>query len=403
VTTGHPVSIVGVGWTGYTRESGRTARSYAIQAALNAIKDAGLTPSDIDGVVSSAGMGSPMIVAPGAVEMVSALGIPEVRWFSDGNPVIGGPIIDAVNALRAGAARTVLVFHYNYRSPYNSAKLASDPFRRNIAPYAYEPPESPHHAAAYALWTSRFLREQSVTREHLGLVAVNSRSHAQDNPLAAIRTPLDIDGYLDARQVREPLGMYDMDLPVDGAEAYVLTRSAEASAGARPVTIDAAVTGLVAQAADEDQLPSLGRHGQDVVVTQLRNQVDFAIEDIDLAYVYDGFTTISLSWFLKLGWSPHGGLAGFLADNWNKDLNQFRLQGRVPVNPQGGMLSEGGTQGAGFVRDAVRRLREPNPPGLQPVTEVPPRKALLAIGGFFYNSQALVLSDGSARTREGTP
>ncbi|GAA1828477.1 hypothetical protein GCM10009836_02780 [Pseudonocardia ailaonensis] len=382
------VAIAGVGSTGYTRRTGRTARALAAEAAVAAITDAGLAREDIDGVISSAGMGSWLLCPPGAAEMVAMLRLPGVTWFADGAPVMVSPIIDAMNAIHSGVCDTVLVYHYNYRSPFNSRALAEDPFRRSVRAYDDLPPESPRNAAAYAAWAGRFLQENHVERTQLGRIAVNSRTNAADNPLAAMRTPLTMEQYLDARLVREPLGMFDMDLPVDGAEAFVLTRVDRARDLPRPpVLVHAAVQGLVETAGDEEQLPSLARHGQDVVTEQLWKRSARGLADVDLAYVYDGFTVITLSWFQKLGWCGPGEVSGFLDRHWVPDQGRLLIDGRVPVNRQGGMLSEGGSQGAGFVRDAVHQLR--GTAGSRQVAGA--RTALCAIGGFFYNSQAMVL------------
>ena len=83
-------------------------------------------------------------------------------------------------------------------------------------------------AAAYAAWASRYLHEYGATREPFGRVAINSRTNAAANPLAAMRTPMTMDDYLAARMIREPLCMLDMDLPVDGADAFVLTTAERA-------------------------------------------------------------------------------------------------------------------------------------------------------------------------------
>ncbi|WP_211330406.1 thiolase family protein [Prauserella muralis] len=333
-------------------------------------------------------MGSWTIVPPGATEMVAMLRLPNVTYFGDGNPVIVSPLLDAMHAIYSGTCDTVLLYHYNYRTPFSSRRAADDPFRRHIRGYDNLPPENARNAAAYAAWASRYLHENSIDREHLGRVAVNSRTNARSNPLAAMRSPLTLDEYLAARLVREPLGMLDMDLPVDGAEAFILTTSEHArDLPHTPVLVHTAAEGLVDTASDEEQLASLAHHGQDIVVRQLRARSQRSLNDVDVAYVYDGFTFITLSWFEKLGWCAPGEAGPFLDHAWHDEQQRLLVDGRVPVNPQGGMLSEGGTQGAGFVRDAVHQLR--GTAGDRQIDD--PRTALLAIGGFFYNSQGAVL------------
>lgn len=387
------VAIVGVGSTGYSRgDTGRSAPSYAYEAAVAAIRDADLTQIDIDGVVSSTGSGYPNLVPPASIEVVAALGLPTVTYYSEGNPVIGGAMIDAINALLTGRCRNVLVYHYNYRGPYMSRRAASDPFRRWIRGYADDPPESAKNAAAYSFWASNYFARYDARREHLGYLAINSRTNAASNPLAAIREPLTMEEYLEARMIRDPLCMFDMDLPVDGADAFVLTLTERAADRPHtPVLVHTANQGAVGPN-DEDQLPSLERHGHDVVVEQLWRDSERTLADVDVAFIYDGFTFIAMSWLEKLGWCGPGEAGSFIEQHWVDDQQRLMIDGRIPVNPSGGMLSEGGTQGAGSVREAVHQLR--GDAGSRQVEQA--ETALLAIGGFFYNAQSIMLTRGPA-------
>lgn len=94
-----------------------------------------------------------------------------------------------------------------------------------------------------------------------------------------------------------------------------------------------------------------------------------------------------MSWIENLGWCAPGEGGGFLLDNWDKDLNRLMINGRIPVNPHGGALSEGGTQGSGHIREAVAQLRGEAGPRQRPGAT----NALITPGGFFFNAQGLVL------------
>jgi len=389
------IAIVGISSLPRTRDGNRTARSLAAEACVQAIRDAGLKREDIDGIVSSAGPGSWLLVPPGVTEMTATLRLPNITFLSDSNGVMVGALIDAVNAIYSGACETVLVYHYNYRTPFNSKLAAEDPFRRNFGGYDSYPPENVKNATAYTAWCARYMYENGVGREALGRVAINDRTNALKNPLAAMNSkPLTMEDYLNARIIRDPLNMFDMDLPVDAADAFILTTAERARDMVhKPVLISHAVQGLCETASDEDQLASLDHHGQDVVVRQLREQgacglADF--NDTDIAMVYTGFTFIFLSWLEKLGWCGKGEAGAFIEQHWNHEQDRLLLNGRIPVNTNGGMLSEGGTQGAGFVREAVLQLR-----GDAGERQVPGAKnVFLANGGFFYNSQAAVFRRG---------
>jgi acetyl-CoA acetyltransferase len=376
------VAIVGVGSTGFRRTSDRSPLALALEASTNAIRDAGLAPSDINGVVSLAEPG-----APGPEFLATSLGIPEVTHFSKPSPVAMFAIVDAMNAVFSGSCDTVLVCASVFRLPWNSRSAANDPFRRRFAPQvASGVPESIVGAPAYAAWASRYLHEFGVSKEPFGRLAVNMRTNALTNPLAAMRAPLTMDDYYEARMVREPLSMLDMDVPVDGSDAFVLTTAERARALPQPpVLVHAATAGL--GTSNEDQLPSLARHGQHVVVDALRAKSDLWINDIDVFFPYDGFTIITIGWIENTGWCKPGEAHRFIAEHWDEAAQRIVIEGRVPLNPHGGSLSEGATRGTGHVREAVAQLR-----GQAGDRQVPgARTALVTPGGFFFNSQGAVL------------
>jgi acetyl-CoA acetyltransferase len=205
-----------------------------------------------------------------------------------------------------------------------------------------------------------------------------------------MRAPITLQDYLDARMVREPLCMLDMDVPVDGADAFVLTSAQRAKALAQPlVRIHAATVGLIDRN-DEDQAPGLHHHGQHVVVKALRAKSELWLDDVDIYFPYDGFTIITLGWIENTGWCRPGGAAKFIAEHWDAASNRLLIRGRIPVNPHGGSLAEGATRGTGHLREAVVQLR--GQAGERQVRGA--RTALVTPGGFFFNSQGAILRAG---------
>ena len=242
-------------------------------------------------------------------------------------------------------------------------------------------------APAYTAWASRYLYEYHERRDLFGYIAINERSNAARNPAAAMREPLTMDDYLQARMVRWPFCLLDMDIPVDGADAFIITTAERARDMALPpVLIHACTTGQ-ADYNEEDQATSLRRHGQHVVIESLRSKSDYWLDDIDLFFPYDGFSFITVSWLENVGFCGLGEARGFIEDNWDSDQQRLLIGGRIPVNPHGGGLSEGATQGSGHTREAVHQLQ-----GLAGDRQVAgATTALLLIGGFFFNSQGAVL------------
>ena len=376
------VAIVGIGCTGFSRHDTRTPLALGLEAATKAVRDAGLTANDIDGVVA---LGEPG--APGPQQFASALGVDSVTHWTRPSPVVMFSLVDAVNAIYAGSADTILVISSMIRLPWNSRSAANDPFRRRIPSGVPGIPESVAMATGYTAWASRYLYEYGVTREAWARIAVNGRTNALRNPLAAIDKPLTLDDYYEARMIRDPLCMLDMDLPADGADAFVLTTAERAKALPHtPVLVHATATGMVGENT-EDQLVSLQRHGQHIVVEQLKAKGDFWIDEVDVFFPYDGFTVITTGWIENTGYCAPGTAGDFLREHWVEDENRVMIDGRVPINPHGGGLSEGATRGTGHVREAVTQLR--GEAGERQVDGA--RTALVTPGGFFFNSQGALL------------
>jgi len=107
-------AIAGIGQTEFSKNSGRSELQLAAEASLAAIRDAGLTPADIDGMVTY------VQDTNDEVELARALGIQELAWI--GRTPYGGAgcnstVLLAASAVASGAAKTVLVYRaFNERS-----------------------------------------------------------------------------------------------------------------------------------------------------------------------------------------------------------------------------------------------------------------------------------------------
>ena len=348
---------------------------------MQVLRDSGLTAADVDGIVGS---------TPPAAVVQSMLGIPEVTWFA--NPMIPfvNQLVAAVGAVHSGLCDVVLAYHALFRGPMNTRSAARDPFRRSSGFGAGFVPPPPRRSPAPS-GTPRGRRatctSSASTRGTSGYVAINDRTNAMRNPAAAMRDPLTMDDYLSARMIRWPLCLLDMDVPVDGADAFVITTTERArDLPHPPVLVHAATLGQIDKN-EEDQTPSLRQHGQQVVVDALQAKSDFWIDDCDVYFPYDGFTIITLNWFENAGCCGPGEAGAFLEEHWDDATNRVLIDGRIPVNPHGGALSEGGTQGSGHIREAVHQLQ--GRAGDRQVDGA--ERAIVTAGGFFFNAQGCTL------------
>jgi acetyl-CoA acetyltransferase len=377
------VAIASAATTGFVnRNTERSQLSLAAEAAVAALGAAGLTAADVDGIVGS--------MSPTAWELQQALGIPEVTFFANPPIPFMNQLATAVGAVHSGLCDVILAVHAAYRLPWNTRSAARDPFRRSAGFPVAPNPETINGGAGYTAWASRYLYEFGATREDFGLVAINERSNAARNPNAAMREPLTMDDYLSARMVRWPLCLYDMDVAVDGADAFVITTTERArELPLPPVLVNAVTLGMTAKN-DEAQIESLRHHGQQITVDALRARSDFWVDDCDVYFPYDGFSIITLNWIENVGLCKPGEAGDFLREHWDAPSNRVLIDGRVPLNPHGGALSEGATQGSGHLREAVHQLQ-----GLAGDRQVAgAERALITAGGFFFNAQGCTLRRG---------
>lgn len=392
-------AIVGLGLSPYSRDRGATTElSMVLEASVAAIRDAGLTQRDIDGVVG----GGLLTGGVDPLTVIAGLGL-DVTYWAPARPPIMNHLTAAVNAVHAGSAEAVLVYHAMYRIGGNSRSAGGDPFRSRAQlgladgraqvgeGHTDQEPWGIFGGAGYAAWASRYLFEYPHTsREDFGLIAINDRSNAARNPNAVFRKPLTMEEYLAARMIREPLCLLDMDVPIDGADAFVVTTAERAKdLPQRPVLVHAATMGM-ARHPEEHLTTDLGSTGQAIAAADLRAKSDLWWQDADVVFPYDGFSFISLRCFESYGFCGPGEAGDYLRSHWDKESERVLLDGRVPVNPHGGSLSEGGSQGAGHLREAVLQLRGGAQERQVPDAEV----AFLMPGGLFFNAQGLVLRAG---------
>jgi len=388
------VAIAGVGVAPYRRgPSTRSLGDLVLTACIEAIEDAGLTRDDIDGLCGST-------VRPAWVQ--SALGLHDATWFAHPPIPIGNQLVAAAHAVHAGACRAALVYHSTYVDPSQSGSAAADPFRvrsmlgrgssqglLGTGHYDTEP-AAPTGQAAYAAWAGRYYALHATVRERVALVAINARAHAADNENAVLRDPLTVEQYLGGPMVRDPLCLYDVEVAVDGADAFVLTSTERARDLRHPlVMLHAATLGLASEP-DELATVELDRTGQQVVMEALWRRADLSIADVDVFYPYDGFTFLVLCWMEAAGLCGPGEAPDLVAQSWDLGLGRIMLGGRVPLNTHGGSLAEGGTHGAGALREAVHQLRGRAGPRQVRGAKV----ALITPGGLFHNAQGALLRAG---------
>jgi acetyl-CoA acetyltransferase len=223
-----------------------------------------------------------------------------------------------------------------------------------------------------ALYASHYMARFGVDREFLGWIAINARRHAAKNPAAIYTKPLDMDGYLSARMISTPFGLYDCDVPCDGAIAIVIS-AIETAADLRqtPIRIEAVGTQITErQSWDQGTIT----HQPNVFgpSAHLWSRTELRPADVDVAELYDGFTFNVVSWLEGLNFCKMGEAAAFVAGG-----TRLMAGGELPLNTHGGHLSAGRTNGYGNIVEAVLQLR-----GSASDRQIPDAKvAVVSLGG----------------------
>jgi acetyl-CoA acetyltransferase/uncharacterized OB-fold protein len=342
----------GIGRSRFGRRLDEPIDQLTLTACRAAIADAGLGPADIDGVCAYPGAvaGHHRV---GVEAIARRLGI-EANWWRGAHEVPGqtGVVIAAMLAVAAGLCRHVLCWtavgtdlRPGLYSDSRTGRVSGEPSWQ--APFGSLSP-----ANWVALVASQYFDCYGVEQDVLGWVAMAARRHAASNPDALYREPLDLAAYRASRPVSTPLRVFDCDVPCDGAIAMVVSAVGTAADLRQPaVRIDAVGTQLTErQSWDQGTLT----HQQNVFgpASQLWSRASVSRDDVDLANLYDGFTFNVLCWLEALGFCGLGEASDFLASG-----TRIGPGGELPINPHGGQLTSGRSNGFGQLFEAVVQLR----------------------------------------------
>ncbi|MEU5842061.1 OB-fold domain-containing protein [Rhodococcus sp. NPDC047139] len=381
------VAITGIGASDLGRRLMVDPIELTVQACERAVADAGLTLDDIDGLSTYPGAGPVVGFSEGGIGAVeAALGL-RPTWFNGGleTPGPSGSVIAAMLAVSAGLARHVLCYRTLWESTYGEYVKAGD-----ISPPGGRTPSwmvpfgGTSAAHTLAQNAQRYFHRYGATRETLGWIALNQRANAAVNPTAIYRDPMTMDDYLSARPVTTPFGLYDCDVPCDGAVAVIVSAADTVGDLAKPAIRVEAVGTQIVERIEWDQ--STLTHEPQVLgpAAHLWSRTSLSPEDVDVAQLYDGFTFNALSWIEALGFCKIGEAKDFLDGGHN-----IARDGILPLNTHGGQLSHGRTHGMGLVHEAVTQLRGEG--GDRQVRDA--RVAVVSSGGLTPGSAMLLRSD----------
>jgi acetyl-CoA acetyltransferase len=350
-------AIAGIGATEFSKNSGRSELRLAAEAASAALADAGLSPSDVDGLVTFA------MDSNAEIAVARELGLGELRFFSHvgyGGGAACATVQQAAMAVATGVADVVICYRaLNERSGHRFGQVS----RAATAAATSSGIDNGWHypmglgtpAATVAMIARRYMHDFGATSEDFGLVAVADRRHAAVNPSAWFyQRPITLAEHQASRWIAEPLRLLDCCQESDGAVAVVVTSVPRAcDLRQPPAVIRAAAQGsgpgqfvMTSYYRDELGLPEMG-----VVARQLWRQSGAGPRDVRTAVLYDHFTPYVLLQLEELGFCPRGEARHFISGG------AIEIGGVLPVNPHGGQLGEAYIHGMNGIAEGVRQVR----------------------------------------------
>ena len=348
--------IVGIGQTDFTKNSGRSEVQLAAECTKAAIADAGLKPSDIDGMTSFT------LDTSDETEVARNVGCGDLTFFSRigyGGGAAVGIVHQAAMAVATGAAKYVVGFRaLNGRSGQRySQGVSGNIVTSDLVHWGYYMPFGLLTPTSWvAMFTQRYMHQTGCKSTDLAEVCMAQRAHAVKNPNAFFyERPMTLDDHQTSRMICDPLRLYDCCQETDGGCAFVITTPERA----KDLAQKGAVIRGIAQGSGEDQeqMTSFYRgdiariYEMEVVAKQMWEVAGMSARDIDAAIIYDAFSSIVLFQLEAFGFCEPGEAKDYVKDS------ALGVGGRLPTNTHGGQLSESYIHGINGVNEGVRLIR----------------------------------------------
>ncbi len=347
------IVAVGIGITKFGEHWEKSLRELAIEAALHAIKDAGIEREQIDALWIG-NMSSGRFTGQehlGAL-IAGELGLNVSSTRVEAACASGGLAIrQAYLALLSGEIDCALVLGVEKMTDLPTGEatitLATASDQEWEAYYGVTFP------GLYAMLAKKHMHEFGTTREQLALVAVKNHEHGSLNPIAQFRNKITVEDVLNSSPVAEPLNLLDCSPITDGAATILLCREGFLKPE-KPVYLVASGHAVDSIALHERK--SLTEiKATKLAARQAYKEAGISPKEVDFAEVHDCFTIAEILAYEDLGFCEKGKGGKFIEDG------ESTLKGSLPVNTSGGLKACGHPVGATGVKQAVEavlQLRE---------------------------------------------
>jgi acetyl-CoA C-acetyltransferase len=350
-------AIIGYGETDFVKfknAGNRSSFSEQCSAAILAIKDAGISKDDIDGLVAIPPLDEGVSWSMDISEYLQLkLSFIDNLYF--GGAAGNAAILYSAAAINAGLCKTVLLVGGSSMDPKLMPDHGSEdsvPFERDFDTI-YGPMGD---NSAYALIKQRYKYEFNAKDEHIAQVAVNARYHASKFPNALLKSPLTVDDVMNSRMICDPLRLFEIVMPCTGACALILTSAQFARKLKKNPPVYLLGGG---QSIDRGMWTPVYGRNRSLTTSPVKHAAEQAfkmsgltIRDMDFLQLYDCYTITVIIALEDIGCCEKGKGAEFVAGT---DLT---YKGELPLNTDGGQLGRGQAYGACHFVHTIEAARQ---------------------------------------------
>ena len=321
--------VTGVGCTPFGRHEGSTALGLIAVAARQALRDAQIATTQIDGLLTGYATTFPHLMLANVVAEHLGIQPDYCHAIQSGGASGLMMVMLARELIRSGRCKNVLCVAGENRLTGQTRDMAIQALSQ-VGHADYEVPFGPTVPAYYALLAARYLHEHGLNESDLAEFAVLMRTNARAHPGAHQREPIDVNAVLNSKSISSPLKLLDCCPISDGAAAVVVSLE--------PPTTNAIRIRGAGQAHRHQHVTQI----KDIQATGARAAADLAFREahIDRAQIgylgiYDSFTITLMLLLEEIGFAARGEAASKVRDGY------FSTQGQLPLNTHGGLLSYG--------------------------------------------------------------
>jgi len=336
-------SIVGWAHTPFGKFDAETVESLVVRAATEALADAGISAADGDEIVLghfNAGFSPQDFTAALVLQADPKLRFKPATRVENACATGTAAVHQAVKSINAGASRIVLVVGVEQMTRTPGPEIGKNLLR---ASYLVEDGDTPAgFAGVFGKIAQAYFQKYGDQSDALAMIAAKNHKNGVSNPYAQMRKDF---GYEFCRSESEknpfvagPLKRTDCSLVSDGAAALVLTDSETAKAMGKAVNIRAT-------AHAQDFLPMSKRNildfeGCSVAWQRALQSAGVTLADLSFVETHDCFTIAELIEYEAMGLTPKGQGARAIKEGWTQK------DGKLPINPSGGLKAKGHPIGA---------------------------------------------------------